>query len=37
MSDGILTPSKAGKVLGVKPRNVEPLLSLPAPGRGRAA
>ena len=27
MSDGALTPTKAGKVLGVKPRNVEPLLS----------
>lgn len=38
MSDGVLTPSKAGKVLGVKPRNVEPLLNwAPPAGRGRAA
>lgn len=27
MSDGALTPTKAGKVLGVKPRSVAPLLS----------
>jgi Zn-dependent peptidase ImmA (M78 family)/transcriptional regulator with XRE-family HTH domain len=27
MSDGVLTPTEAGKVLGVKPRNVAPLLS----------
>lgn len=38
LNEGTLTPTKAGKVLGVKPRNVEPLLneSSPAP-RGRAA
>jgi hypothetical protein len=27
MSEGSLTPTKAGKVLGVKPRSVGPLLS----------
>lgn len=27
MSEGALTPTKAGKVLGVKPRNIMPLLS----------
>ncbi len=27
ITEGILTPAKAGKVLGVKPRTVEPLLS----------
>lgn len=27
MSEGLLTPTKAGRVLGVKPRNVAPLLS----------
>jgi Zn-dependent peptidase ImmA (M78 family) len=27
LSDGSLTPTKAGKVLGVKPRSVEPLLN----------
>ena len=31
MSDGILTPSKAGKILGVKPRNVAPLLHAGGP------
>lgn len=37
MSAGILTPSKAGKVLGVKPRNVAPLLTQMMPaGRGSA-
>ncbi len=38
LNEGTLTPTKAGKVLGVKPRNVEPLLneSSLAP-RGRAA
>jgi hypothetical protein len=27
MSEGVLTPTKAGKVLGVKARNVIPLLA----------
>jgi Zn-dependent peptidase ImmA (M78 family)/transcriptional regulator with XRE-family HTH domain len=36
LSGGALTPTKAGKVLGVKPRSVEPLLSTAALG-GRAA
>lgn len=38
MSEGVLTPTKAGKVLGVKPRNVEPLLSgvVASAGVGRA-
>lgn len=29
LNDGALTPTKAGKVLGVKPRSVAPLLSSP--------
>lgn len=33
MSDGLLTPTKAGKVLGVKARSVEPLLHGPMTGR----
>ncbi len=38
MSEGVLTPSKAGKVLGVKPTNVEALVSGSASsGSGRAA
>lgn len=40
MSDGALTPTKAGKVLGVKPRNVESLLNtrgvVAGPAEGRA-
>lgn len=36
MSAGVLTPSQAGKVLGVKPRNVQPLLD-PAMQAGRGA
>jgi Zn-dependent peptidase ImmA (M78 family)/transcriptional regulator with XRE-family HTH domain len=31
MSDGMLTPTKAGKVLGVRPRSVAPLLGGAAP------
>jgi hypothetical protein len=31
LSGGVLTPTKAGKILGVKPRNVEPLLSRATP------
>ena len=27
MKEGLLTPTKAGKILGVKARNVRPLLS----------
>jgi Zn-dependent peptidase ImmA (M78 family) len=30
LSAGTLTPTKAGRMLGVKPRNVEPLLALPS-------
>jgi Zn-dependent peptidase ImmA (M78 family) len=37
MSEGVLTPTKAGKVLGVKPRNVEPLLSGAVPDSRRIA
>jgi Zn-dependent peptidase ImmA (M78 family) len=37
MSDGSLTPSKAGKVLGVRPRNVQPLLNPKPANRARIA
>jgi Zn-dependent peptidase ImmA (M78 family)/transcriptional regulator with XRE-family HTH domain len=37
MSDGVLTPTKASKVLGVKPRSVAPLLSVAALPSGQAA
>jgi len=37
VSGGALTPTKAGKVLGVKPRSVEPLLSGAALAAGQAA
>lgn len=37
LSGGALTPTKAGKVLGVKPRSVEPLLSGAALAAGQAA
>ena len=37
LSEGILTPTKAGKVLGVRPRNVGPLLSGAALSSGQAA
>ena len=37
MSDGVLTPTKAGKVLGVKARSVQPLLSGAALSVGHAA
>lgn len=37
MNEGVLTPTKAGKVLGVKPRNVQPLLSGGTLPSGRAA
>lgn len=37
MSEGVLTPTKAGRVLGVKPRNVEPLLTGAALSVGAAA
>jgi Zn-dependent peptidase ImmA (M78 family) len=37
LSDGALTPTKAGKVLGVKARSVEPLLSGAALSAGQAA
>lgn len=37
ISDGVLTPTKAGKVLGVKPRSVAPLLSVAALPSGQAA
>lgn len=37
VSGGMLTPTKAGKVLGVKPRSVEPLLSGAALAAGRVA
>lgn len=37
MSDGALTPTKAGQVLGVKPRSVAPLLNVAGLPPGRAA
>jgi len=37
ISDGVLTPTKASKVLGVKPRSVAPLLSVAALPSGQAA
>jgi Zn-dependent peptidase ImmA (M78 family)/transcriptional regulator with XRE-family HTH domain len=37
MSEGALTPTKAGRVLGVKPRSVEPLLGPVTTSGGRAA
>lgn len=38
MADGALSPAKAGKVLGVKPMNVQALINTPGPnGFGRAA
>lgn len=37
MSEGTLTPTKAGRVLGVRPRNVRPLLSGAALSTGQAA
>jgi Zn-dependent peptidase ImmA (M78 family) len=37
MSEGALTPTKAGRVLGVKPRSVAPLLGLVTTSGGRAA
>jgi Zn-dependent peptidase ImmA (M78 family) len=37
MSEGMLTPTKASKVLGVKPRSVQPLLSGAALSVGEAA
>jgi Zn-dependent peptidase ImmA (M78 family) len=37
MSEGALTPTKAGRVLGVKPRSVAPLLSPVKTSGGRAA
>jgi len=37
VNGGALTPTKAGKVLGVKPRSVEPLLSGAALAAGRIA
>ena len=35
LAEGILTPAKAGQVLGVKPRNVDPLLHAQAAPFGR--
>jgi len=35
LGEGILTPTKAGQLLGVKPRNVDPLLSGALLGEGR--
>ena len=37
INDGVLTPTKASKVLGVKPRSVAPLLSTAALSGGKAA
>ena len=37
VSEGALTPTKAGKVLGVKPRSVGPLLNGASPAIGQAA
>ena len=35
LGDGLLTYTKAGRLLGVRARNVEPLLSADVPSRGR--
>jgi len=37
LSEGSLTPTKAGKVLGVKPRSVQPLLNVAFLASGKAA